>query len=116
MTPSTNSLCIKVQVQVTDTAQIHGANSLVDCGMSGLFMDVGYVQERKIETKRLVDLIQVQNVDGTPNENGPIMEVTDMLLHYKGHTERVTFAVTRLGKEKIILGLPWLKAHNPEIN
>jgi hypothetical protein len=79
-------------------------------------MDVSYVQEKKIETKRLADLIQVRNVDGSPNENGPIMEVADMLLHYKGHTERVTFAVTRLGKEKIILGLPWPKAHNPEIN
>jgi hypothetical protein len=58
----------------------------------------------------------VRNVDGSPNENGPIMEVVDMLLHYKGHTERVTFAITCVGKEKIILGLPWLKAHNPEID
>jgi hypothetical protein len=115
-TPSANSLRIKVQVQATDTAQIHGADSLVDCGASGLFMDVAYVQEKEIETKRLADPIQVRNVDGSPNENGPITEVADMLLHYKGHTERVTFAVTRLGKEKIILGLPWLKAHNPEID
>jgi hypothetical protein len=55
-------------------------------------------------------------VDGTPNENGPIMEVVDMLLHYKGHTEHITFVVTRLGKVKMILGLPWLKVHNPEID
>jgi hypothetical protein len=63
-----------------------------------------------------MDPILVCNVDGTPNENGPITEVMDMLLHYKGHTEHVTFTVTRLGKEKMILGLPWLKVHNPEID
>jgi hypothetical protein len=40
----------------------------------------------------------------------------NMLLHYQGHTEHVTFAVMCLGKENMILGLPWLKEHNLEIN
>jgi hypothetical protein len=50
-TLSANSLHIKVQVQAMDTAQIHRADSLVDCGASRLFMDIGYAQEKKIETK-----------------------------------------------------------------
>jgi hypothetical protein len=114
--PSTNSLHIKVQIQATDTAQIHGTESLVDCSASGLFLDIDYVQKNQIETKSLSTPILVCNVDGMPNENGLIKEVANMLLHYDGHTECVTFVVTRLGKENMILGLPWLKEHNPEIN
>jgi predicted aspartyl protease len=115
-TPSSNSLCIKVQIQATDTMQVHRIESLVDCGASGMFLDVDYVQKNTIETKRLSTPILVCNIDGTPNENGPIAEIANMLLHYQGHTECITFAVTRLGKENMILGLPWLKEHNLEIN
>jgi predicted aspartyl protease len=115
-TPSLNSLCIKVQIQATDTTQMHGTESLVDCGASGMFLDVDYVQKNNIETKQLSAPILAHNVDGMLNENGPITEIVNMLLHYQGHTEHVTFAVTCLGKENMILGLPWLKEHNLEIN
>ena len=34
---------------------------------------------------------------------------------YNGHSERILFVVTRLGKQSMILGFTWLKKHNPEI-
>jgi len=59
-------------------------------------------------------------VDGSPNEHGPILEVADLVLqykgHYKGHRECTLFAVTQLRKEAMILGLPWLQKHNSEVN
>ena len=39
-----------------------------------------------------------------------------MTLNYQGHTERVMFVVAALGEEKVILGLPWLWEHNPEVD
>ena len=39
-----------------------------------------------------------------------------MVLHYKGHSEQVQLAVTRLGKQKLILRYSWLWKHNLEIN
>ena len=56
------------------------------------------------------------NVDGTPNEAGSITEVVNLILHYKNHSERTTFAVSGLGKQKLILGHSWLWKHNPEID
>ena len=56
------------------------------------------------------------NVDGSPNEAGSIIEIVDVILHYKGHMERTSFTVTSLGKQDIILGFTWLQEHNPEIN
>ena len=37
-------------------------------------------------------------------------------MYYKGYVERMRIDVCNLGKMDIILGMPWLQAHNPEIN
>src|ERR1700684_75634 len=50
------------------------------------------------------------------NESGSITEVVSLILRYKNHSERTTFCVTNLGKQKVILGHSWLRKHNPEIN
>jgi hypothetical protein len=46
----------------------------------------------------------VYNVDGSPNEAGPISEVATVVLRYNGHSEHTSFAVTQLGKQSMILG------------
>jgi len=33
-----------------------------------------------------------------------------------GQQEKIKLLMTGLGKQKIILGFPWLNRHNPEIN
>jgi hypothetical protein len=58
----------------------------------------------------------VYNVDGSPNEAGSISEVWEAVLQYRNHIERVTFTITGLGKQDIILGLTWLRKHNPEVD
>jgi len=37
-------------------------------------------------------------------------------MFFKGHVERVRMDVCNLGKTEVILGIPWLAAHNPEID
>ncbi len=44
------------------------------------------------------------------------MEVVDLVLRYKDHSKRAVFAVTNLGKQDMILGLTWLREHNPEVD
>ena len=39
-----------------------------------------------------------------------------MDVYYKNHMERIRMDICDLGKTEIILGIPWLAAHNPEIN
>ena len=64
---------------------------------------------------KLTQPIPLYNVDITPNEASSITEVVN-LLHYKNHSERTTFAVTSLGKQKLLLGHSWLHKHNPKID
>jgi len=58
----------------------------------------------------------VKNVDGTGNSGGAITHEVEVNMFYKGHVERVRMDVCELGKTDVILGMPWLAAHNPEID
>ena len=66
--------------------------------------------------KQLSCPIPVYNVDGSPNKAGSISEVWETVLQYRDHSERAIFAVTGLGKQDIILGVTWLRKHNPEVD
>lgn len=39
-----------------------------------------------------------------------------MVLTINQHTERLTLAITKLGKSKLFLGHEWLRLHNPSID
>ena len=115
-TPSTRSFDLQVELQTTDTQEVKSSKALLDSGATGLFIDKSFVEKERLNTRKLSNPIPVTNVDGSPNEAGPITDVVDIILRYKGHYERTLFAVTCTGKEDIILGLPWLREHNPEID
>ena len=99
-----------------DTAEKKSVSALVDCGATGEFIDRHYAKSSHFNLLKLTKPILVYNVNSTLNEAGSITEVISLILHYKNHSERTTFAVCRLGKQKLILGHSWLWKHNPEIN
>jgi hypothetical protein len=115
-TGSEKQLKLQVEIKTTDDERTFRLEGLLDCGASGLFIDRDYVNRNRIPTRRLQRPIPVLNVDGTPNEAGAIKEVVSLVLRYKDHAERALFAVTSLGSQDLILGLPWLKRHNPEVD
>ena len=88
-----NSLHLSVELETTDTGEVTAVKSLVDSGATGLYIDRDYVQRTQLTTRKLSEPIPVFNVDGTPNEQGFITEVVDILLRHKNHSERVLFAV-----------------------
>jgi len=55
-------------------------------------------------------------VDGMANMGGVIMHQVECNMFFKGHVERARMDVCNLGKMEVILGMPWLAAHNPEID
>src|SRR5271154_4424000 len=116
MDGNSTSLKLKVALETTDTAEVKSVNVLVDCGATGEFIDRHYAESCGLRLLKLSKPIPVYNVDGTPNEAGFVTEVVDLILRYKNHSERTLFAVSSLGRQKLILGQSWLRKHNPEIN
>jgi len=55
-------------------------------------------------------------VNGTGNSGGATMHEVEVNMFYKEHVERVRMNVYELGKTNVILGMPGLAAHNPEID
>src|SRR5215471_15034385 len=79
-TPSSKSLRLQVELQTTDTQDMKAAKALLDSGASGLFANRKYIDREQLNTRKLSEPIVVRNVDGTPNEAGPIKEVLDVVL------------------------------------
>jgi len=89
---------------------------MVDCGATGLFLDVPFVQRNHITTFPLRQPIDLLNIDGSPNTAGRITHFTRLELTVDSHTTWTDFLVANLGGEDMILGLPWLRKLNPTID
>ncbi|KAF7759981.1 hypothetical protein Agabi119p4_11676 [Agaricus bisporus var. burnettii] len=81
-----------------------------------MFMDKAFAEEEGFKLEPLERPIPVKNVDGTINASGAVTHRVAANVYYKGHKERVHFEICGLGKNKVILGMPWLQMHNPEID
>jgi len=60
--------------------------------------------------------IKCKNVDGTPNKLGTINYAMTLWLDVHGKRLQTRFLVTRLGQEKAILSMPWLRKISPNID
>jgi len=60
--------------------------------------------------------MQVRNVDGSFNKEGPIENTMEVNIYYQGHRERMEIDVIGGQKWSVILGIPWLACYNPEID
>jgi hypothetical protein len=110
------SLAVDVEIESTDTAVKRCTQALIDCGATGCFIDIEWAKLNNIPTRPLTNPIPVYNVDGTANDASAITDIADVILRYEQHSERTQLAITRLGKQSLILGYNWLRNHNPEIN
>jgi len=90
--------------------------ALLDSGATGLFMDTTFAKEKGFKMEKLKRPLLVKNVDGIVNAWGAITHQVECNIFFKGHVERARMDICNLGKTELILGMPWLVAHNPEIN
>ena len=89
---------------------------LIDSGAGGTFIDQNYVRKVGYKLTELETPVKAYNVEGTENKKGTIKNYVNLQFSLNGKEFQEQFYVTGLGKQKIILGLPWLRKHNPEIN
>jgi len=103
-------------VEKLDTHEGVTIKSLLDSSATGMFMDKRMVARHRFKLQKLKRPIMIRNVDRTNNSRGAITYQIEVNVYYKGHIKRMRMDVCDLGKTEIILGMPWLVVHNPEIN
>ena len=107
---------LNIGVEKIDTHEGVIVKALLNSGITGVFMDKRLVAKQGFKLKKLKRLLVVKNIDGMYNSRGAITHQVEVNMYYRNHMEKIRIDVCDLGKTDIILEMPWLQAHNPEIN
>ena len=107
---------MNIGVEKIDTYEGITVKALLDSSTTEMFMDKKMAAKYRFRLQKLERPIAVRNVDRTDNSGGAITHQVEVNMYYKGYVERIRMDVYDLGKTDIILEMPWLQAHNPEID
>ena len=107
---------MRVGLEKLESYEGVAVRALLDSGAIDLFMDMIFAQEKGFKIEKLKKLLLVRNINRTVNTGEAIMHQVECNMFFKGHVERARIDVYNLGKTEVILGMPWLVAHNPEID
>ena len=105
-----------IEIEKVDTHKGITVKALLDSGATEMFMDRDMAKKHGFKITKLERPLKVKNVNGTENSEGSITHQVEVNVFYKNHVERMRIDVCNLEKTEVILGMPWLQAHNPEIN
>lgn len=90
--------------------------ALIDSGASANFIDKSFARSNNLVTYTIANPHTVYNVDGTVNKAGQIKEYVRAYVNIGDHKSTHKLYLTNLGKKEVILGMPYLRLHNPEID
>jgi len=99
-----------------DTYKGVTVKALLDSGAIGMFADKNFVEKNGFKLEKLERALKIRNVDGMENSGGIVTHEIEYNIYLKGLMERMRLDVCDLGRTEVILGMPWLAAHNPEID
>ena len=107
---------VKIRLERIDTQEGVTVEALLDSGVTGLVMSSEFAKKQGFKLKKLEKPINVRNVDGLFNKEGPIENTVEVNIYYQGYRERTEIDMIGGQKWTVILGMPWLAHHNPEID
>jgi len=90
--------------------------ALLDSGATGLVISEEFARRHNFKRTKLERPVYVRNVDSILNYAGPIVNTVEVEIFFKGHKERTSIDVIGGQKWSVILDMPWLGHHNPEID
>jgi len=91
--------------------------TLVDSGATSSFIDQTFVAQYNIHVVKKFAHVPVEVIDGRTIASGAITHKTAPLeLRIGKHAEKIILNIISTPHHPIILGLPWLEAHNPIID
>jgi len=107
---------VKIGLERIDTQEGVTVETLLDSGITGLVMSSEFARKQGFKLKKIERSIYVRNVNGILNKEGLIENTVEVNIYYQGHRKRTEIDVIGGQKWNIILEMPWLAHHNPEID
>ena len=96
---------VKIGLERIDTQEGVTVEALLDSGATRLVMSSEFVKEQGFKLKKLERPINVRNVDGSFNKEGPIENMVEVNIYYQRHRERTEIDVIGGQKWTVILGI-----------
>ena len=97
----------------------HRLQAMVDSGATGNFMSQSLLDRKGLPIRKKDDAYDLMVIDGNPLPSGDgrvVNETTPLPVATQQHYEELTFDVVRMASHEIVLGMPWLRKHNPTID
>ena len=113
---SLREVMVKIGLERINMQEGITVEALLYSGTTGLVMSSEFARKQGFKLKKLERLMHVRNVDGLLNKERPIKHTVEVNIYYQGHRERTKINAIRGQKWTVILGMPWLVWHNPEID
>ncbi|KAH7460174.1 Transposon Tf2-6 polyprotein [Fusarium oxysporum f. sp. matthiolae] len=90
---------------------------MTDSGAEGKgFIDESWAKSQNLQFRPLKRPFEIEVFDGRPAESGQITHYVRAGLRIADHYQKnMLFYVTRLASYPIVLGMPWLKQHDPQV-
>ena len=91
---------------------------LIDSGALGFsFMDKSFANKLGLKFRRKSIPLPIRTADGNPLGTGKVIyEKCELQLVISGHVEQISFSIMQCPHHPVILGLNWLREHNPSID
>ena len=92
-TKTLREVMVKIGLERIDTQEGITVEVLLDSRATGLVMSSEFAKKQGFKLKRLERPMQVRNVDGLFNKEGPIEHTIEVNIYFKGHRERTEINV-----------------------
>ena len=109
-------MTLKIGLEKIDNQEGITVEALLDSGATGIVISSEFARKQGFKLKKLERPMQVRNVDRMLNKEGLIENTVEVNLYYRGHVERMKIDVIGGQKWSVIIEMPWLACHNPEVN
>ena len=107
---------LQVECVTPDNQQWFLVTALLDLGAGRCYVHPELVQKYDLCQLPLESPQMVQNANGSFNKHGQITHSIALLVCIGQHHEQLSFNITNLGRKPMIIGINWLREHNPEID
>ena len=107
---------IMVKVHLHGENETVTINAMIDSGATEDFIDQEVSNKHGIKKIRAKNSREIYLADRKPSAMGAVTHMTKVPMDISSHSELATFQVANLQNHEIILGMTWLRKHNPTID
>ena len=113
---SLREVTVKIRLKQEEEEKGIVVEALLDSKTTVLVMSEKFARKHRFRRTKLERPIYVRNVDDIVNYMGPIVDIVEMEIYFRGHKKKISVDVIGGQKQEVILDMPWLACHNPEID